>query len=117
MASTRNINQPADYKQQQFAYRQAVDYITNKEYAFANPSYLAGDGLIQGHMPDTLLSGNPSDIESFLFGIGSTNLVKPQGPVTAELKRIPAASIMNKVPLIMPKDLVIENEQRQYPMK
>ena len=78
---------------------------------------MAGNGLIQGHLPDTELAKNPNDIESFLFGIGSTNLVNPQTPVTPELKKHESLSIVDrKVPLIMPKDLILEADQRPFPV-
>jgi len=86
MASTRNKNTPGDYQAQQKSYIQQVDYCTNKEYALATPTLLAGSGLIQGRLPDTELANNPNDIESFLFGIGSTNLVNPQTPVKSRVK-------------------------------
>jgi hypothetical protein len=118
MSSARAKNQPGNYNAEQMAYKQSAEYMLNREYAFANPSYLAGDGLIQGHLPDTVLSRNPNDIESYLFGIGSNNLVKPQtGPFYAKLNAIDSISIMHKVPLIMPRDLMVERDQRQYPMK
>ena len=117
MASTRNKNTPGDYQAQQKSYIQQVDYCTNKEYAIATPTLLAGNGLIQGHLPDTELAKNPNDIESFLFGIGSTNLVNPQTPVTPELKKHESLSIVDrKVPLIMPKDLILEADQRPFPV-
>jgi len=117
MASTRNINTPGDYNVQQKSYREQVNYCTNKEYSIAAPTLLAGCGLIQGRLPDTELAGNPNDIESFLFGIGSTNLVTPQAPVTPQLKKIATLSIVDrKVPLIMPRDLTISIDQRPFPV-
>ena len=117
MASTRNKNTPGDYKAQQKSYIQQVDYCTNKEYAIATPTLLAGRGLIQGHLPDTELANNPNDIESFLFGIGSTNLVNPKESVTPQLKKHASLSIVDRnVPLIMPKDLVLEADQRPFPV-
>jgi len=113
MASTRNKNQQGDYRVEQLANNQQLSYNTNKEYGIAKQTYLAGDGLIQGRVPDHLLARNPQDIESFLFGINSTNLVKPQGPLSAQLKCISSASIINKVPLIMPDDLNMQPDQRQ----
>ena len=112
MASTRNINQRGNYLAEQMAYKQQADYNTNKEYGVAKETYLAGDGLIQGHLPRQVLSMNPVNVESWLFGISSTNLVTPQKPLSANLACIPSASIMNKVPLIMPHDLNIESAQR-----
>lgn len=117
MASTRNKNTPGDYYVQQKSYIQQVQYSTNREYAIASPTLLAGSGLIQGRVPDTELAGNPNDIESFLFGIGSTNLVNPQAPVKPDIKKLNTLSIVDrKVPLIMPRDLIIEGDQRPFPV-
>jgi hypothetical protein len=117
MASTRNKNTRGDYCLEQRAYQQQSSYSTNREYAFAPRTMNPGDGLLQGQLPNTALSGNPNDIESFLFGIGSTNLVQPQAPVTPELKQLPELSIIDrKVPLIMPKEFVIEDNQRPFPI-
>ncbi len=120
MASTRNINYPGNYCAEQWSYNKQSAYSTYKDYAFANQTLLPGDGLLGARIPETELAGNPKDIESFLFGIGSTNLVTVQAPVHPELRPLETMkclSIMNKVPLIMPKDLVVQNDQRQYPMK
>jgi len=117
MASTSNKNTPGNYQAEQRAFKQQLDYSTNKEYAFASPTYKSGFGTTPGQLPNTELAKNPNDIESFLFGIGSTNLVNPQGPVTAEVRNIPELSMLDRrVPLIMPKDLVIPNDQRPFPI-
>jgi len=117
MASTRSRNTPGNYCVEQRSYQQQSSYKTDRNYAFATPTLLAGDGLLAGKVPETELSGNPKDIESYLFGIGTSNLVTPQAPVNPELKFIPSLSIMNKLPVFMPDDLIIQNDQRQYPMK
>jgi hypothetical protein len=117
MASTSNKNTPGNYQEEQRAFKQQLQYSTNKEYAFAKNTYKSGFGLNPGQLPDTELAKNPNDIESFLFGIGSTNLVKPQKPVTAEVRNIPQLSMLDRrVPLILPKDLVLEGNQRPYPI-
>ena len=67
-------------------------------------------------MARNTLSHNPIDIESMLFGINSTNLVKPQKPIKPELKRVPTSKFFDRLPVHMPKPLVIENEQRPYPI-
>lgn len=120
MASSRSNNCPGDYRLEQWSYNKQSAYLTYKDYAFSNQTLLPGDGLLGARIPESELAGNPKDIESFLFGIGSTNLVTPQAPLNPELRPLETMkglSIMNKVPLIMPKDLVIQNDQRQYPMK
>lgn len=117
MASTRNLNTPGDYAAEQRSFRQQVDYSLNKEYGELNPTYAAGKGLIQQHLPNHKLSGNPNDIESSLFGIGSTNLVNPQTPVTPDLKQLQGLSIVDRtVPLLMPKTFNPEPKQRPFPI-
>lgn len=117
MASTRNKNSRGNYCLEQRAFEQQIHYTTNREYAFAPRTMNPGAGLLQGQLPDTALSGNPNDIESFLFGIGSTNLVDPKGPLKPELKQLPELSIVDrKVPLIMPQKFVVEEDQRPFPI-
>lgn len=117
MASTRNKNTRGNYCLEQRAFQQQAAYTANREYAFAPRTMNPGAGLLAGQLPDTALSGNPNDIESFLFGIGSTNLVTPQAPITAELKQLPELSIIDrKVPLIMPKEFVLDDNQRPFPI-
>jgi len=115
MASTRNKNTPGDYLVEQTAYRQQIEYKTNVQYGIATPTLDAGHGLIQGKLPDSMLSGNPNDIESELFGIGSSNLVEPKPAVNPKLKTRQAATIIDRqVPLIMPRNLDIERDQRPF---
>ena len=118
MASTRNINTPSDYCLQQRSYReaQAYDLYKYSQYGHTpNPSFPCV-GYTPSHMPRDTLSNNPVEIESALFGINSTNLVEPQPPVKAQLKTIPVKQFFQRTPLIMPKPLVIEHNQRPFPI-
>ena len=116
MASTRNRNTPGNYCMEQWSYGKQNAYSTDRDYAFAPTTLLPGDGLLGARIPETELANNPRDIESFLFGIGSTNLVSPSAPVQPQLKSMSSLSIMSKVPLLMPKDLVLQNNQRPFPI-
>lgn len=114
MASTRNKNTPGNYKAEQWSLEQSrvhQSYI-HAARGQAITNHFAGDGLIMGWMPRTELSHNPVEIESFLYGIGSTNLVNPQSPPLPQIKPLDSLSIMNKTPLIIPKPLFIEPNQR-----
>jgi len=53
----------------------SLDYSLSNEY-MQQPVKLAGYGFIQGHLPQGVLSSNAVDIESFLFGINSTDLTR-----------------------------------------
>lgn len=116
MTSTRSRNTPGNYCLEQWSYNKRSSYNTYKDYAFAPTTLLPGDGLVGGRIPETELASNPKDIESFLFGIGSSNMVQAQAPVNPQLKFIPSLSIMQKGPLIMPVDLSVQNNQRPYPI-
>ena len=117
MASAGLKNTAGNYNAEVRENNQTLDYTTNKEKMYVDPSYLAGDGLIQGHMPDSTLAYNPTNIESFLFGIGSNNLVHPQHTFDAELKILQPLSIVDrKVPLILPKPLQPLPNQRPFPV-
>lgn len=76
----------------------------------------AGNGLNPGQLPWNTMSNNAPDIESFLFGINSTNMVTPQPCLTPELKRLESANIFNKDPVYIPKPLIVENGQRPFPI-
>ena len=59
-----------------------------------------------------VLSNNAADIESALFGIGSTNLVKSKAPVKPELKCMPNVAFFNQLQTYLPEPLVVEKYQR-----
>ena len=118
MASTRNINTPSDYCLQQRSFRDACDYDLYKYSQYGhtpNPS-IPCVGYTPSHMPRDTLSNNPVEIESSLFGINSTNLVSPQPQVNPQLKTIPMKQFFQRTPMIMPKPLVIEHNQRPFPV-
>jgi hypothetical protein len=69
---------------------------------------------LPGKIAHTNLAYNACDIESQLFGIGSTNLVNPASPVKPDYKYIQSLNIIDKLPVIIPEPLVIEKNQRPY---
>ena len=118
MASTRSINTPGNYYLKQQATQHGSSYLTDRQYAYPTRVLRAGTGLLQGYMGNAVLAQNPQDIESFLFGIGANNLVAPStSPFEAQLVDHRSWTMLeNRVPLVMPADLVVQNDQRQYPM-
>lgn len=118
MTSTRNRNTRGDYTLEQDKYKLSRNY-NNYLHASQGCAYqpsIPTIGLMPNHMPRHTLSHNPIDIESSLFGINSTNLVNPQKPIKPELKRIPTSVFFDRLPVHMPKPLVVENNQRPYPI-
>ena len=118
MASTRNKNTPGNYclDQRQNVNIETWQLYTNGANGLAYDTRLAGTGLVQGQMPWSTLSHNPVDIETFLFGIGSTNLVNPVNPLTPELKCLNSANLFKKQDIIMPIPLAASKTQRPFPL-
>jgi len=116
MASTRNINTPGNYALEQRQYKNNEQYnlYKNSQYGEAYYTRLPGNGLLPGQIPREKLSYNPVQIESFLFGIGTTNLVEPLPPLVPELKCLETANVYIKPSTIMPSPLVIE-KNRPFP--
>ena len=114
MASTRNKNTPGNYELEEKQYYEKRIYNTYIHSGNGMPvtSYHPGDGLLPSRMAPTELSNNPRDIESFLFGINSTNLVNPAAEVKPELKTLQSLSVINKTPLIMPETFAAISNQR-----
>ena len=119
MASTSNKNTPSDYCLQQRAFELNEQYNTyiNSQVGMAyKPGLPCGGSAPASHMSREQLSYNPVEIESALFGIGSTDLVKPQQPVCAKLKTLPATSFFPRERVVLPEPLVIEKNQRAFPI-
>ena len=117
MASTRNKNTPGNYCLDQRQYAESRQYTTYK-YSAAGEAYstkLPGNGLNPGQVPWNTMSYNAPDIESFLFGINSTNLVNPQPCFTPELKRLETANVFKTETVYIPEPLVVEKYQRPFP--
>ena len=118
MASTRNKNTPGNYCLEQKQYYNLEQYTLypNSQYGAAYQTNLPGNGLNPGQIPGNQLSYNTSDIESFLFGINSTNLVNPAPVFTPELKNIKPINIYKNETIYIPEPLVIEKNQRPFPI-
>lgn len=112
MSSTRNKNTDGDYNLEQNKNKNIINYNTYSSFGTPINTYYAGDGLIHGRTASENLSHNACDIESMLRGIGSTNLVNPLTPINPDIKNIKSLSIINKLPILLPNDLIIDNNQR-----
>jgi len=117
MAGTRNKNTPGDYKLEQNNNIGIIEYNTYKHSSYGAPQQtnFAGDGLLMGRIASAQLSNNYCDIESQLFGIGSTNLVTPKGETTPSIRKLDSLSIIDRLPVIVPEPLVVEGNQRPRP--
>jgi hypothetical protein len=118
MASTRNKNTPGDYSFEQSAIQKQSLYQTyiHGPAGECEQTYFPGDGLVGCRFASTLLSNNACDIESYLYGIGSTNLVNPQSRIDPSLKELQSLNMIDKTPLVFPDPLVVEAKQRPRPL-
>jgi hypothetical protein len=115
MASTRSRNTPGDYDSEQRAYTQNLAYMsyeTANYYGVASSTHFPGDGLIGMRAPHRVLSNNYCDIESQLFGIGSTNLVSAQVPSQPEIRHLKSLDVFDKSKLFMPAPFLPQANQR-----
>ncbi len=114
MASTRNKNNRDNYKieQRNFELVKNYTFYENSSSGKTPNTMLPGLGLNGAHIPRDELSYNPVNIESYLFGINSTNLVKPHVYEKPQYKNVNTLSISNKPTMIMPDPLVVEKNQR-----
>ena len=115
MASTRNKNTPGNYCLENRQYSQFANYtlFANSQYGAAYDTRLPGTGLLPAQIPWNKLSTNAPDIESFLFGINSTNLVTPAEQVVPELTQLQQANMYDPArTVVIPEPLVIEKNQR-----
>jgi hypothetical protein len=118
MASTRNKNTPGNYCLEQRKFHQFEHYTLykNSQYGEAYHTQFAGNGLNPAQIPWNQLSNNAADTESFLFGINATNLVKPAPIFVPEIKNHCSVNLYEKQPTIIPNPLIIEKNQRPYPV-
>ena len=118
MASTRNRNTPGNYNLEQREFKQSETYTLypNSQYGAAYNTRLPGNGLMPAQIPWNKLSYNAADTESFLFGINSTNLVNPAPCFVPEITKLASTNIYDKGTIFIPEPLVIEKNQRPFPV-
>ena len=114
MASTRSKNTPGNYAIEQSSYLRQLDNVIYKNGASgqAYKNNFAGNGLLPGKCGSMNLSYNYADVESYLLGIGSTNLVNPKADPVVQLKYIQSINIYDKPSVIIPSPFTPSSDQR-----
>ena len=116
MASTRMNNTPGEYRLQQNEYLHQRNFMLFKNNAVPTQSVFPGLGinmpLMNGGYQNEVLSRNTADVESALFGVGSTNLVNPKAPTYAKINKMPEKAFFELPKKFLPEPLVVEKHQR-----
>ena len=112
MASTRNKNMRGEYCLQQVSYKSGYNYNLYEGKRQNNIALQPCAGINIGQIPANQLSHNSTDIESFLLGINSSNLVKAQPKFTAQINCIQNLSFYNRLQPSLPEPLAVEQNQR-----
>lgn len=113
MTSTRNNNTSLDYNLQQKYNTNMMINNFYSGYCVPNSEIIPTIGTISSRRNRYSLASNSVDIESNLFGINSTNLVKPASSVEPLLNKIPQKSFFYRPDnVIMPYPLVFNNNNR-----
>jgi len=117
MASTHLKNSKGQYCQEQRDHLLTEKYDFYKGFKVPMQSSLPVLGFNPSNMRagiyNNILSNNPIDIESDLFGVGSTNLVKAKPTVYPSLNKLPEKCFFSRPHLAIPNPLVIEKNQRE----
>lgn len=118
MASTRSKNTINDYlveKDENTRYINHVNYVHNSNGLAFDSRWPLGGSAPPSKMSRDCLAFNPIDIESKLMGIGATNLVNPQKPIEAKIKKHGEAIFFERTPIVMPEPLEIKHGERIRP--
>jgi hypothetical protein len=119
MASTRSRNTPGNYDLEQRINTEQNDYMSFQKspfYGTVPTTYFPGQGLIGMKAAGLNLASNSADIESQLFGLGSTNLVAPRSPVAPDVYQLNSLNVAYKAPVIIPDEFKPTPNQRAMPL-
>jgi hypothetical protein len=111
MSSTRDKNAPGNYKLEQAGNKLGSNYRVNE---FGRPvvSYHPGDGLLPAKTARTEMASNACDIESMLFGIGSSDLVNSRPVIQPALKPMKSLDMYVRPALILPEAVSVSAVNR-----
>ncbi len=112
MASTRNLNTPGDYKKQRSEHANFLLYNSLNAYGDPKHVYMPGNGLMPAKTCRDKLASNACDIESDLFGIGSTNLVTPKAPLKPRLNNLKSLDVFDKPTYFVVNPRPVNSNQR-----
>jgi hypothetical protein len=110
---TRNRNSRINYNSEIKENANIHQYYVNTCYGENATTQLAGTGFIQGRVPREKISSNSVDIESFLFGIGVSDLRKEKdASLYADLRYLPTQDLYQRTPIIVAPEFKALKNQR-----
>lgn len=112
MSSTRNNNSQAEYKLQTSMNHYIDNYPLYKHSTVPTIPRFAGNGLLPCKMGRNELSFESCDVESYLFGINSTNLVNPRAEHIPQFKQLQSLNIYKRGELVMPEPNIFSYNER-----
>lgn len=114
MTDTRKKAWRGDYEDEQRVNDYCYQYYYNQERFFAKPeyTYLPGDGIVGAKISYRDLANNPIDIDSYLRGIRSADMVNTPFTAVPDLRNVQSLNFYQKHKPVVPEPLVIERNQR-----
>mgnify|MGYP001211222018 CR=1 FL=1 len=114
MASTRNNNTKSDYELQQYQFEKTRNYmITPLNDTIIKVQYPTF-GINYQNAPAMQLSNNSVDLESELYGIGSTNLTKPKEKVRMESNNLNDVVFMERLKTVETCFSILESQRPAF---
>lgn len=110
MASTRNKNTLGNYRLEDAGNQAQAGFWV--QYGTPTQTFHPGDGLLAAKTARNELSANACDIESSLFGIGSTNLVEARANIVPQLNTMKSLSIYEKAKVVVEQPMKVATMNR-----
>ena len=114
MASTRNNNMRTDYNLQQYRFEKMRNYMITPENETTIKVQYPVFGVNYQNVPAIQLSNNSVDIESELYGIGSTNLIKPKDKVVSDMNYISDVVFVDRLKKVRTDFPTFKNERPMF---
>ena len=114
MASTRNNNMRSDYKLQQHQFEKTRNYMISPLNDTIIKVQYPIFGINYQSAPAMQLSNNSVDLESELYGIGSTNLVKPKEKVEIDPNTLNNVVFMERLQPMETHFIDLENQRPMF---
>ena len=112
MAATRNRNMQSDYCLERATYKKGADYNLFENRRVAKKTGLPCAGVNVGYIPNSELAWNAVSIESQLFGIGASNMIKRKEVEFPRTKKLDDINFFERMDTYIPEPLSLEKGQR-----